>query len=68
MNWIKSAAKELFSLFVDDVPYTLALIVWIIVATVLLPSLHLGAALAAGILFLGFAGILLVSVLMTARG
>lgn len=67
MQWLSAALKELFSLFVDDVPYTLALIAWIIAGTVLLPLLELGAAPQAAILFLGFAVILFASVLITAR-
>ncbi len=67
MNWLSTAAKEIFSLFVDDVPYSLAIIAWIIAGTLLLPLLSLGTEILAGILFLGFALILLVSVLLTAK-
>ncbi len=67
MNWLRTAAKEIFSLFVDDVPYSLAIIAWIIAGTLLLPLLGLGTEIQAGILFLGFALILLVSVLLTAK-
>ncbi len=67
MDWLSTAAKEIFSLFVDDVPYSLAIIAWIIAGTLLLPLLSLGAEMQAGILFLGFALILLVSVLLTAK-
>jgi len=67
MNWLSTAAKEIFSLFVDDVPYSLAIIAWIITGTLLLPLLSLGTEILAGILFLGFALILLISVLLTAK-
>ncbi len=67
MNWLRTAAKEIFSLFVDDVPYSLAIIAWIVAGTLLLPLLSLGTEMQAGILFLGFALILLVSVLLTAK-
>ncbi len=67
MNWLSTAGREIFSLFVDDVPYSLAIIAWIITGTLLLPLLSLGTEIRAGILFLGFALILLISVLLTAK-
>ncbi len=67
MNWLNTALREIFSLFVDDVPYSLAIIAWIIAGTLLLPLLSLSTEILAGILFLGFALILLVSVLLTAK-
>ncbi len=67
MNWLRAAGLELFSLFVDDVAYSLAIIAWIIIDTLLLPALALGAKAHALLLFTGFAVILLASVLLTAR-
>jgi len=67
MNWLRTAGKELFSLFVDDVPYSLAIVAWILVGTLVLPSLVVGAKTQAVVLFFGFAVILLLSVLITAR-
>jgi len=68
MNWLRAAGIELFSLFIDDVPYSIAIIAWIIAGILLLPILSLGSELQASILFLGFALILLISVLVTANG
>jgi len=66
MEWLSAVIKELFSLFVDDVPFSLAIIVWIAAGTLLLPQLILDPGVRGGILFLGFAVVLLVSVLITA--
>ncbi len=67
MNWLNTALREIFSLFVDDVPYSLAIVAWIIAGTLLLPALSLGREIQAGLLFRGFALILLISVLLTAK-
>ncbi|MFQ5785644.1 MAG: hypothetical protein ACE5H8_12590 [Alphaproteobacteria bacterium] len=68
MRWLSAAARELLSLFVDDVPFTLAIVAWIAVGTLALPRLAIGAGWNAPLLFLGFAVILLVSVTSAARG
>lgn len=67
MNWLISAIKELLSLFVDDVFFALALIVWIAFGTLVLPHMGLAAEWNGPLLFLGFAAILVVSVWNAAR-
>ncbi|TNE40888.1 MAG: hypothetical protein EP348_01570 [Alphaproteobacteria bacterium] len=57
MNWITAAIKELFSLFVDDVRFTIALLIWTGFAILILPRL-IPASPWQGILF--FAGIALI--------
>ncbi len=68
MNWLISAIKELFSLFVDDVYFALALAVWIGIGTLVLPYMGVGPVWNGPLLFLGFAAILVVSVWNAARG
>ncbi len=68
MNWLISAIRELFSLFVDDVYFALALVVWIGFGTLVLPYMGLGQGWNGPLLFLGFAAIFVVSVWNAARG
>lgn len=53
MTWLKAAARELFGLFVDDVPFSLAILAWLALATLLLPRLGLPAAWSAQALAAG---------------
>lgn len=62
MNWIHGAAKELFGLFVDDVPFTLTIVVWLGAGYTFLPRVGLDAIWDAPLLFLGCATILVESV------
>lgn len=39
MSWLKSAARELFGLFVDDVPFTSAILAWLGIGSLLLPRM-----------------------------
>jgi hypothetical protein len=61
MKWLTAALRERFTLFVDDVGFTLALLAWIVVAGLGLPRTGLPAALDAPLLFLGCAAVLLVT-------
>ncbi len=68
MSWLASAIKELFSLFVDDVYFALALVVWIALGILVLPYMGLGPVWNGPLLFLGFVTIFAVSVWNAARG
>ena len=67
MNWLNAALGELFSLFVDDVWFSVAILVWVAFGTLQLPKLPINLNWDAPILFLGCAVILLVSAWRAAR-
>jgi len=67
MNWIKAALLELFSLFVDDVRFTLAIVIWIGFTILVMPKLPIEIRWDAPLLFLGCAIILVVSAWRAAR-
>jgi hypothetical protein len=64
MGWIKSVAREVYGLFVDDVSFAVAIVVWVVIAGVALPH----ARWAGPVLCAGLAGILVESVWRFARG
>jgi hypothetical protein len=67
MAWLKTALQELFGLFVDDVPFTIAILVWLAVVSLLLPTFLSDTRWDAAVLFLGCALILVESVNRAAR-
>ncbi len=67
MSWINAALGELFSLFVDDVWFSLGILAWITLGTLLLPNLPVDHGWDAPLLFLGCAVIFVVSSWRTAR-
>jgi len=67
MSWLKAALRELLSLFVDDVWFTVAIVIWIALGTIQLPKLPVEPSWDAPLLFLGCAIILAVSVWRAAR-
>ncbi len=68
MNWLRSAIRELFSLFVDDVYFAIALAVWTALGTLGLPHLGFAQGWNGPLLFIGFVTIFIVSVWNAARG
>jgi hypothetical protein len=64
MGWIKSVAREVYGLFVDDGSFAVAILVWVAFAGVALPH----GRWAGPVLFAGLAAILVKSVLRFARG
>jgi hypothetical protein len=66
MSWLKDALRELFGLFVEDVPFTLALIAWIAAAALGLPALAIDAAWDAPLLAAGCGLVLAISVFRAA--
>jgi hypothetical protein len=66
MKWLRSIAKELFGLFVDDGYPALAVVAW--VGLIWLFAVQLGHVRGSGlILFLGLAGLLIESARRRAR-
>lgn len=60
MNALRVALRELVGLFVEDVWYALAILVWIVCCALLFG--HLDAGLRGAVLFLGLAAVLLIEV------
>jgi hypothetical protein len=67
MSWLKSIAREIYGLFVDDGSFAGGILVWVALAVVALPRIALGARWAGPALFAGLALILIESVLRYAR-
>ncbi len=67
MSWLKSIARELISLFVDDGSFAMAILVWVVLAVSLLPRLAPAARWSGPALFAGLALILIESVVRFAR-
>ena len=66
-RWFIGALRELFGLFVDDVPFTVAILIWLTVAALGLPQTGIDPAWHAPLLFIGFAAILIGGAVATAR-
>ncbi len=67
MGWLKSIVREVFSLFVDDISFAGAILVWLLLVLAALPRITAGARWEGGLLFAGLAFILIESVLRFAR-
>ncbi len=67
MEWLKTVGAEFIGLFVDDVGFAVAILVWVLIAALVLPRLGLPDPLPALLLFAGLAGILVESAVRRAR-
>lgn len=67
MRWIKSIAREIFGLFVDDGSFAGAILIWLGLAMAGVPRAASNARWAGPVLFAGLALILIESVLRFAR-
>ena len=65
MRWLKSIAREVIGLFVEDGSFALAIVAWLVVALLVLP--RVAAGWAGPLLFVGLAAILAQSVLRFCR-
>ncbi len=63
MRWLKPILHEIYGLFVDDGSFAVAILVWLAIATVILPRVALPAGVKAPVLFAGLLLILLESTL-----
>lgn len=67
MRWLKTIAREVWGLFVDDGSFAVAIVVWLGLVVVALPRFAPAARWGAPILFAGLAAILCGSVLRFGR-
>lgn len=67
MRWLKSVAREVVGLFVDDGSFAAAIVVWLAVVVLLLPRVAPAARWGGPTLFAGLAAILMESVLRSSR-
>ena len=67
MRWLRSIAREILGLFVEDGSFAVGILVWVVLAVVVLPRVAWGARWAGPALFAGLAGILIESVLRFSR-
>jgi membrane protein implicated in regulation of membrane protease activity len=67
MRWLRSIAREIYGLFVDDGSFAIEILVWVMLVVATLPRVPLGAPWAGPALFAGLAVILIQSVLRFAR-
>jgi len=67
MRWIRTIAREVVGLFVDDGSFASAILAWLLVCVVALPHIAVAARWAGPALFAGLALILIESVLRFAR-
>ena len=67
MRWLKTIAREVIGLFVDDGSFAAAILVWLALAVVALPRLATVARWGGPALFAGLAAILIGSVLRYSR-
>ena len=58
MTWLKNIVREIFGLFVDDVSFALAILLWLAVVRWLTPRLNIPSSVTGVILFAGLALIL----------
>ena len=66
MRWLRSIAREVYGLFVDDGSFAVALLAWMVAACVMLRFLHAGHW-GGAVLFAGLAGILAENALRSSR-
>jgi membrane protein implicated in regulation of membrane protease activity len=67
MRWLRSIAREIYGLFVDDGSFAIAILVWLGLAVAEVPRAAAGALWAGPVLFAGLAVILVESVLRLVR-
>lgn len=67
MNWIRSIAREVFGLFIDDGSFAIAILVWLALAVFVLPRVAADARWAGPALLGGLALILIEGVLRFSR-
>jgi hypothetical protein len=67
MGWIKSVAREVWGLFVDDGSFAAAIVVWLAVVLLAVRRVAWGARFGGVVLFVGLAAVLIENVLRYAR-
>jgi len=67
MNWLKTIWQEFIGLFVDDMAFAIAILVWVLLTTLGLPHLNLPTPIPAILLTAGLIAILIESATRRAR-
>jgi hypothetical protein len=67
MRWLRSIAREVLGLFVDDSSFAIAILVWVAAMALVLPRLAPGARWSGPLLFAGLAVILAFSAVRFSR-
>jgi hypothetical protein len=67
MKWLQNILREIFSLFVDDGSFALAILLWLVVVRWALPHLNVPSGITGVILFSGLALILAESAIRYSR-
>lgn len=67
MEWLKTIFSEFIGLFVDDVGFAVAILVWVVVAGFGVPLLGMPGFVPAVVLFVGLVAILVESATRRAR-
>lgn len=67
MKWIKTILREIYGLFVDDIAFALAILIWLGIVRWAMLRLNIAPAITATILFAGLVLILIESTLRYAR-
>lgn len=67
MGWLKSVAREVLGLFVDDGSFAIAILAWVALVIFVVPRLDVRASWAGPALFSGLACVLIESALRFAR-
>ena len=66
-RWIRSSAREIFGLFVDDGSFAIAILIWLAVALVVLPRLGVAGDVKGPVLVIGLLAIIAESALRRVR-
>lgn len=67
MNWLKNILREIYSLFVDDISFALAILLWLAITRWVLPLFNIPAPISAILLFAGLAFTLVESTIRYSR-
>jgi hypothetical protein len=68
MSWLKSIAREVFGLFVDDGSFAIAILIWLAVAAGVMRWLVAADRWGGPVLFAGLAIVLVENILRFSRG
>jgi hypothetical protein len=67
MQWLKTVFTEIFSLFVDDGSFAIAILAWLVVAGAVFAHVNIPAGVKGPVLFVGLAAILMESAVRRAK-
>lgn len=67
MSWLRTIIREVFGLFVDDLSFAAAILIWLAIVAFALPHVGVPSVYTGIVLFAGLAVILIESTLRYAR-